>query len=132
MTMNEDLPRTEEEWERRLDADGFRVLRRRGTESPFTGRYHDHHGDGVYRCAGCGEELFDSRSKFDSGTGWPSFDAPLPGKVEEEPDHSHGMRRTEVHCSNCGGHLGHVFPDGPTATGRRYCLNSTSLRFQER
>lgn len=126
------MPATDEDWSKRLSKEAFQVLRRRGTEAPFTGEYCRHHDDGVYRCAGCGEPLFDSERKFDSGTGWPSFDSALPGKVEEEVDSSHGMKRTEVHCSRCGGHLGHVFPDGPTPSGQRYCINSVSLQFQDR
>lgn len=132
MSTEERLPETEEEWSRKLSKEVFQVLRRRGTEAPFTGEYHRHKGDGIYLCAGCGAHLFDSERKFDSGTGWPSFDSALSGKVEEEVDRSHGMKRTEVHCSRCGGHLGHVFPDGPTPSGQRYCINSVSLRFQER
>lgn len=132
MVAGERLPVTDEDWSKRLSKEAFQVLRRRGTEAPFTGEYCRHHDDGVYRCAGCGEPLFDSERKFDSGTGWPSFDSALPGKVEEEVDRSHGMKRTEVHCSRCGGHLGHVFPDGPTASGQRYCINSVSLQFQDR
>ncbi len=110
-----------------------RVLWHKGTEEPYTGRYHDFEEDGVFLCGGCGSVLFDSQHKFDSGTGWPSFDRPaVAGSLEEEEDRSHGMLRTEVLCSRCGGHLGHVFEDGPPSTGRRYCINSAALDFEER
>lgn len=124
--------RTDEEWKEVLDEDTYRVLRGKGTEAPFSGRYHDHKEDGTYVCAGCGTVLFDSRHKFDSGTGWPSFDRAVQGSVTTEEDRSHGMMRTEILCSRCGGHLGHVFRDGPSSTGLRYCTNSASLRFRER
>jgi peptide-methionine (R)-S-oxide reductase len=120
--------KSEKEWQASLTADQYRVLREKGTEMAFTGKYWNFHGDGVYRCAGCGLELFSSDTKFDSGTGWPSFTAPMPGDpVEKEVDRSHGMTRTEVHCRRCGGHLGHVFDDGPGPKGQRYCINSASL-----
>lgn len=118
--------------EKDIDALTRHILYEKGTERPFSGEYHDFKGDGRYRCAGCGEELFDSDAKFDSGTGWPSFDSPVEGSVDEELDRSHGMVRTEVLCSKCGGHLGHVFGDGPRTTGKRYCINSAALRFEER
>jgi peptide-methionine (R)-S-oxide reductase len=117
-----------EEWKRRLTADQFRVLRQQGTEPPFDNAYWNSKATGNYNCAGCGQKLFSSIAKFDSGTGWPSFSEPIKkDHIGEERDESHGMVRTEVHCSNCGGHLGHVFPDGPKPTGLRYCINSASL-----
>ena len=126
--MSTDMPTTDEEWRRRLTPEQYQVLRRKGTEPPFTGEYVHAKADGTYRCAACGAELFTSASKFDSGTGWPSFTAPAVAEaVELVSDHSHGMVRTEVVCRNCGGHLGHVFPDGPGPTGQRYCINSCSL-----
>ncbi|MBI4861368.1 MAG: peptide-methionine (R)-S-oxide reductase MsrB [Candidatus Riflebacteria bacterium] len=127
------LVKTEAEWMKILTPEQYAVLRKKGTESAFRGQFWDHHEPGVYRCSGCGAELFDSRSKFDSGTGWPSFWAPAgPRSVEPVQDHSHGMVRTEVVCRRCGGHLGHLFTDGPRPTGLRYCINSVSLRFEKR
>ena len=119
---------TDEEWRRRLTPEQYQVLREKGTERPFTGRYVHTKDDGVYRCAACGNQLFRSDTKFESGTGWPSFTEPADREnVELHEDTSHGMVRTEVTCRNCGSHLGHVFPDGPGPTGDRYCINSISL-----
>lgn len=125
------LPRTESEWRERLDPMQYRVLREGATERPFTGTYWNSKDSGTYSCAGCGMELFDSDTKFDSGTGWPSFyQAMDPDRIETRVDHSYGMVRTEVLCKACGGHLGHVFPDGPGPDGMRYCINSCSLELR--
>jgi peptide-methionine (R)-S-oxide reductase len=122
------IQKTEEQWREELTPEQYEVLRQKGTERPFTGRYVDSKEDGTYRCAGCGAELFSSDTKFESGTGWPSFYQPTSSdNVELIEDRSHGMVRTEVVCASCGGHLGHVFPDGPQPTGQRYCMNSCSL-----
>ena len=131
MTENSDkVDKTEADWRAALTAEQYHVCREHGTEPAFTGLYHATKEDGLYRCSCCGEVLFDSAEKFDSGTGWPSFwQAARPEAVATDTDTSYGMRRTEVHCNRCGAHLGHVFPDGPRPTGLRYCINSVSLAF---
>lgn len=126
------MPKTEEEWKRVLTPEQYRVLRERGTEAPFTGKYAHEERTGMYACAACGNPLFSSDTKFDSGTGWPSFDEVLPGAVRFVSDDSHGMARTEVVCAACGSHLGHLFDDGPTKTGKRYCMNSVCLELEEK
>ena len=123
------IEKTDEEWRRELTPEQYRILREKGTERAFTGEYNAEKKQGVYRCAGCGTELFDAQTKYDSGSGWPSFYQPIDAaNVEEESDSTLGMRRTEVMCASCGGHLGHVFNDGPRPTGMRYCINSASLK----
>jgi len=123
------IAKSDEEWQRELTPDRYRVLRQAATERPFTGEFNNHHEQGMYRCAGCGEPLFSSETKFDSGCGWPSFFAPVEGGVDTRSDFTLMMERTEVLCAACGGHLGHVFPDGPRPTGQRYCINSIALKF---
>jgi peptide-methionine (R)-S-oxide reductase len=115
---------------RKLGDEAYRVTQERGTEAPFTGKFVNHHEKGMYTCVVCGKPLFPSDTKFDSGTGWPSFDKAIPGSVSFVEDSSHGMNRTEITCANCGAHLGHVFDDGPTPTGKRFCTNSCSLDFK--
>jgi peptide-methionine (R)-S-oxide reductase len=129
--MTEKEPKNKDEWKEKLTEEQYRVLRLKGTERPFTGKYWDNKEKGVYYCAGCGTPLFDSKSKFKSNSGWPSFSAPIDdSSVNEAQDNKFGMKRTEVLCNKCGGHLGHVFDDGPKPTGQRYCMNSISLDFK--
>ena len=125
-----ELPETDDEWRERLSDEEYEVLREAGTEAPFSGEYVDHEADGSYACAGCGATLFDADTKYDSGCGWPSFSDAPDERIETRLDTSHGMRRTEVLCANCGGHLGHVFEDGPEPTGQRFCINSAALDFE--
>ena len=121
---------SEQEWKEKLTPEEYHILREKGTERPFTGEYDKFYEDGTYKCAGCGTELFSSSSKYDSGCGWPAFYEALPEKIEESEDNSFGMKRVEITCENCGGHLGHVFNDGPQPSGLRYCVNSISLDFE--
>lgn len=125
--------KSDEQWKEELSTEEYQVIREKGTERPYTGQYNDFFKAGTYYCKGCGEPLFSSDMKFDSHCGWPSFDSELPGaQIEQIRDTTHGMIRTEIVCSKCGGHLGHIFDDGPTNTGMRYCVNSVSLDFEEK
>lgn len=130
--MKDRTDKTETEWRAQMSPEQYYVCREKGTEPAFSGTYWDHHEQGQYRCSACNAPLFSSATKFDSGTGWPSFYAPFtPDAVAEAVDHSHGMTRLEALCNSCGAHLGHVFPDGPAPTGQRYCINSLSLKFDK-
>lgn len=129
--MSNKLQKTDADWRETLSEEEYRVLRQKGTERPHTGKYNLHFENGTYVCKGCGQKLFESDSKFDAHCGWPSFDKAIKGTVDYILDKSHGMIRTEIVCSNCGGHLGHVFNDGPTETGTRYCVNSVSIDFEK-
>jgi len=131
--MKDKIQKSEQEWKQELTPEQFHICREKGTERPFTGEYNDTKDKGVYKCVACGNELFDSSTKFDSGTGWPSFYQPMDSEsVATESDRSYGMVRTEVMCNSCGAHLGHVFPDGPRPTGMRYCINSVSLKLDKK
>lgn len=129
--MSDKIVKSDAEWRAQLTPEQYRIARQQGTERAYTGEYWDSHTKGIYKCIGCGEPLFDSETKFESGSGWPSYFQPInPDAVEEQRDMTHGMVRREVHCRKCGSHLGHVFEDGPNPTGLRYCINSASLKLQ--
>jgi peptide-methionine (R)-S-oxide reductase len=130
--MSDKIQKTDTDWRQELDPLQHHVLRDHGTERPFTSPLNNEKRTGLFHCAGCGEPLFDSKTKYESGSGWPSFWAPMDSKVETTTDQSHGMVRTEVHCAKCGGHLGHLFPDGPQPTGERFCMNGAALKFEEK
>jgi len=130
--MKPKVAKTDEEWKKLLTPAQYEILRKQGTERPFTGALLHNKEDGTYRCTGCGNALFLSKDKFDSGTGWPSFTLAVAGSLELLPDHSLGRERVEVRCSKCGGHLGHVFDDGPQPTGKRYCINSVGISFEKK
>src|SRR5258708_3122641 len=132
MNISNGIKKTEEEWKKELSPDEYRILREKGTEAPFTGEYDSKFDEGMYKCAGCGAELFSSEHKYNSQCGWPAFDQAIPGAVSFTEDNTLGMKRVEITCSKCGGHLGHVFPDGPKhTTGKRFCVNSKSLKFKK-